>query len=192
MLKLLLFDVETSSLHTDRLLLEFGARRVDMDLGTGFHNELDRLSVVIPWARFYIGMQGNPVALRMHEENGLIDESGKLWEAGREAASEAAFRKIETFVAKHAANDVHIAGKNVHFDIDTVERELRFCGTPDAQTFDGYSHRRFDLSTLRLIAAEFTPDVDLDTPTNHRIDSCLDSFLPDFNNLMGIITEEEY
>lgn len=177
---LLWVDVETTGLNPDRDdLLEVGMRVTPLDAPW---DEYGWLSIVIRDSSIRSGGINRDTlpALRMHLENGLLDQvltAPTPPEKFHPSIQVGDLHKLlDCFLAELAPGDhrLHPAGTNVDFDLRFLEANL--AGRHWATLQRRLSHRKFDLSTIRMLdqISGLNPYAPQAHTTTHRVDDCLD------------------
>lgn len=180
---LLRVDTETTAIKPeDGQLLEIGMRITNLD-GTipsewqGYNPY--NFSTVIPHSRI-IYTRDTEHAIRMHQDNGLLDET-----LGTQTAKSSAEWLLD-IVDKLQDGGLHItlhpAGTNVDFDLAWLKaHQPKLILTPLWD--DTVSYRKLDLSTVRLTLATvgINPYRNSKNP-KHRVNDCLDRDIWDWQN----------
>lgn len=177
---LLWVDVETTGLNPQRDdLLELGMRVTPLDEPW---DEYGWLSVVIRDSTILSGGVNRErlPALRMHLANGLLDQAldaptpPNAFRPGVQVGD--LHKLIECFMGELAPAEhvLHPAGTNVDFDLRFLEENL--AGSHWASLQRRLSHRKFDLSAIRMLdqISGLDPYGPQRHPTTHRVDDCLD------------------
>lgn len=176
---LLWVDVETTGLHPDRDdLLEVGMRVTPLDRPW---DEYGWLSVVIREPNIVGRINRDTLpALRMHLANGLLDQvlnTIQPQEASHPSVQIGDLHKLlDCFLTELDLGDhkLHPAGTNVDFDLRFLQAHMS--GRHWALLQRRLSHRKFDLSTIRMLdqLSGLDPYAHQAHTTTHRVDDCLD------------------
>lgn len=171
--RLLWVDVETDGLRSDSLLLELGLRWTTSRL-----EPLDGgIAMVIGHAAVD---WSNPVTVRMHGCNGLLDQVLAPGALSLDVASGLAAAYVERGVRD--ADSCLLAGASVGFDRRVLDHWM-------PGLLAGFSHRTFDVSVMLEALRLWRPDAYARRPerlSNHRVAACLSDELRLARFLMGV------
>lgn len=185
--KLLWLDIETTGLdHTLGDILEIG-----VILTTMKGEQEDYWSAVIKHDPQIIETalaNGNKTALAMHSRNGL------LWESllGDESITiqEASYQLRYHLGEWNDEATLHPAGTNVDFDLTWLHAKL-----PDCPQLMDLSHRKEDLTSLRLLAMSngYDPYATGHNPDDpHRVKDCIRRDISEYKMLRNHTTNLPY
>lgn len=177
---LLWLDVETTAINpADGQLLEIGMRITELD---GTYPDCDNGAVDFAFERplhkrvvAYTAATAH--AIRMHQNNGLLDEVANVPTPLGDDEKQATLwlsQCIDVLQDGKPPVVLHVAGSNPTFDRAWLDE--RFPGLPESDAWaDSVSYRNLDLSAIRLtlLAVGLDPYGRTHTGT-HRVHDCLD------------------
>lgn len=177
---LLWLDVETTAINpADGQLLEIGMRITELD---GTYPDCDNGAVDFAFERplhkrvvAYTAATAH--AIRMHQDNGLLDEVATPQTPPVDDEKQATLwlsHCIDVLQDGKPPVVLHVAGSNPAFDRAWLDE--RFPGLPDSDVWaDSVSYRNLDLSAIRLTLLTVGLDPYGRTHTGtHRVHDCLD------------------